>query len=253
MKYFIISIKKLYPFLFVMCFSFNTALSCSCIAITNFCETTFFNSNIAVVKVINKSSADAYSSFDVEVTEVISGIINEQKLSVNYYATSCTEFVAVEIGDELIVNFDSTFDVEDAPYPAIEFGNCSVNYLTLKNNIISGRIFNLESTELSIEMFYNKLEECTDLSFVNPNNSYITRLFRIAENPVLTELNIVVPSIINETLELSIYNSQGKLVKGIKNVGNGQTPIDIHAFASGLYFCAFKVRDLVITRKFIKM
>ena len=245
------SIRRTFSILFFL-ISYNIIHSCSCIGISNFCETTLNNSNIAIVKVINKETSHDYS-FDVEVTQVISGVVNEQKLSINYILTSCTDFVSVNIGDELIINLKSTYEIDEAPFPAIEFGGCSVNYLTLKNNIVSGRIYGSEHIELSAEDFYKKLNDCADLNYVDPDNTYIKRLFRIIENPALSELNIEMPAFLDETFDISIYNNQGMLLKLVKNTPGGLEKIDVNAFSSGLYFCTFKVRNLVFTKKFIKI
>jgi hypothetical protein len=252
MNYNFSTIKTFYCTVLIILIQFNLAQACSCIGITSFCETIFYSPNIALVEVINKSP-DNDSSFDVEVKQVISGIINEQKLSVNFYLTSCTDFISVKIGDELIVNFNLTYEIEEAPFPAIDFSGCAVNYLTLKNNIISGRIFGSESIELPEDDFYEKLNECADLSFVDSNNTFIKNLFRIVENPVLSELKVEMPTFLDETFDISIYNNQGKLIKLVKNTVGGLETIDVNTFSSGLYFCTFKIRNLMFTKKFIKI
>jgi len=110
-------IRGKYIFAILLLFiSFNSTKACSCIGTSSFCESTFFSSNIALVKVIDKSTPDKYSSFDVEVKEVISGNVSEQKLSINYNPTSCTEFISVSIDDELIINFSTTYEIDEAPF-----------------------------------------------------------------------------------------------------------------------------------------
>jgi|GEM_PF-6640381 len=241
----------------ILCFIFlltsKIAFTCSCIGITSFCETTFNNPNIAVVEVINKNTPDVYTSFDVEVKQVISGVINEQNLSINYQWSTCTEFANVSVGDELIINFSATNNLEEAPYPAIGFGNCAVNYLTLKNNIVSGNIYGVEKMEISFDNFLSDFNECTGLSLVDPNVTLLSRIYGIVENPVMSELNIRKASYIEEPFDIFIYNNQGKLIKTVSNISNNIETVNVEAFSPGIYICAFKVRNLVFSKKFIKI
>ncbi len=123
----------------------------------------------------------------------------------------------------------------------------------MKNNIVSGRIYGTENIELSVDDFYENLNDCADLIFVDQDNTFIKNLFRIVENPVLSELNIQTPVFLDEKFDISIYNNQGKLIKVESNTFGGLKTIDVNTFSSGLYFSTFNVRNLIFTKKFIKI
>ena len=69
----------------------------------------------------------------------------------------------------------------------------------------------------------------------------------------MTELNIRKPNYIEEPFDVFIYNNQGKLIKTVKDISNNIETVNVQAFSSGIYICAFKVRNLVFGKKFIKI
>ena len=229
----------------------NSIWACSCIGVQNFCESTLHNPNIALVKVVETSN-NGYS-FDVRIEERLSGNIVGENISINYYATSCTDFVNVEVGDELIINFNTLSDIGDAPYPSYDFFLCNVNFLRVENNNVIGMINKNESDKMNLGDFLSLLEECTNLSFVDPETSLISRSFRLINNPVNDILKVKTINIENLNFDLRIYNNCGELIYNDEQLEESNLTINTSSFPAGIYYCAFKVKNAVFTKPFIKI
>lgn len=228
--------------------NFSNAFTCSCIAVTSFCETTIWNNKVAIVKVINKNEY----SFDVEVIDHLTNNIEEEYISINYYLTSCTHFIDVEKGDELIINYNVLNNDNIAPYPTYDFSTCSVNYLKLvDDNKVEGRINGIDYITMPFNMFLNDLEKCLNLETINTNSSFIKRLFLIKKNPVQNQLELRVPYF-DEKTAIIIYDIQGRTISTFKNISDKDQSIDINNYSPGLYFCRYIYRGLQVTKKFIK-
>lgn len=240
--------KKLLLSLTLYISSATIAFACSCIGITSFCETTIYNEKVAIVEVINKTE-NGYS-FDVKVIEKLTPNIEEEFISINYYLTSCSHFLDVNIGDELIINFNMLNTHEDAPYPCYDFSTCAVNFLNIEGNNVVGKINDLEDTTISLSTFVNEFDSCLDLIDITTSNSFLKRLFKIKGNPTKDQLKVRLPYI-NDDTTIAIFDCQGRILNTVKNIVENDQTINIQGYSAGIYFCAYNYRGITISKKFI--
>ncbi|NNE13575.1 MAG: T9SS type A sorting domain-containing protein [Saprospiraceae bacterium] len=245
--------KRIY-FIALLILGINwNAYACSCVGPQSFCESTIGNSNIAIVEVISVNEEDFSFAFDVKVESILSGTIEEEKLSINYSYSTCTDVVRVELGDKLIINFNDLSSESEAPFPTIHFSICSVNYILIQNGNVVGEINSSETESLPIHEFLKNFDKCLTLENLDFEESLFSRFFSVKINPIINTLFLKIPSSLDEEIKIDIYNNLGQRLHSTSSFDSREKVIDLHHIPSGLYNCVFRYKSLAVSKKFVKI
>jgi hypothetical protein len=95
----------------------------------------------------------------------------------------------------------------------------------------------------------NGASNCSGLNVKEQTNE--TAQIIMYPNPASDVLSIYLPKKENKPTILSVYNTNGSLVKTITGK-NGENRVDIKILNTGLYFMVFNINNKVYTRKFVK-
>jgi len=196
------------------------------------------------------------------------GTSNTSTIAVDFQNTLTSGIISVKVGNECVLNIESTLAVEvtDAPKaPTVTLLNGVLhsssptgNQWYVNNTLIKGAI----SQELKPNVIGNYFVEISSGNcFSAPSNTIVFNQFtiensdpiRIYPNPVSENATILLSEYLGGDLKIELYNYWGSIIHTeIKNTATNCYSIDLSEFQRGIYLSKIYVDGKTYMQKILK-
>jgi len=226
-------------------------IACSCGGPRSFCISAQYGLAVLEVEVEKKYESNVYSyvryiDFKVRKTLASKDTIAYSHLTLMEGYSICDQIVYDDLkkGDKLIISYFHIREDSIANYPVTSFSICSVDFLTLKNNTVTGWIQaegNFEEQSMPYGEFKKNLSQLCDLEILDESSVLVIN--QAGDKKIDLKNNY------QTNLNFEIFSSAGQLVYQGKIDKEEERSIDFIDFPSQIYFIRFRSHVSHITIK----
>jgi len=229
--------------LFFFCFFFSpkTALSCTCIAPSSYCETINIQFNSSNLLVLAYKTSDTLHGMKLKVVQVLDG--NESRDTITVWGgvgNLCRHYNSMfTTNDTLIFSLHNCNLMGNNGGPGPEqldhyqISNCGIFYLNHNNGMVSGSIdngVNYQSLN-DFMILHNSCKSGTSSIEEHEIN------FQAYPNPTSEIITLKGINSLTEVSHIHLLDNKGAL---LKKIGINEKQIDLSSFSTGIYFVEIK-------------